>query len=239
MNSVNNIKYDKYHRDSEYIANESLFRNIFMMRFKLISRFSVKKGKVLDIGCSNGVFLDIFKDRGWQTFGVEPSESGVVAGEKGHKITKEYFEKSVFPKNYFDLVIMNHTLEHVKNADIVLQKIYTILKKGGILFVDVPNAGGFGSKLLKDKWPYRLPEEHTYQFTKELLSEKINGAGFKIVHWESRSGLFEFGNPVGEIVQSLAGFKKRFFSNLINLPYSAIVTLLNSGDSMSFIAKKT
>lgn len=235
---MDSISYDKYHRDLEYITNEKLFRNIFQMRYKLISAFSSKKGKVLDIGCSNGVFLDIFKEKGWETFGVEPSASGVEAIKKGHKVSRKYFEKAMFPKNYFDLVLMNHTLEHVEDADAVLQKIYSILKKNGVLFIDVPNAGGLGSKILKDKWPYRLPLEHNYQFTRKSLGEKIVSAGFKILHWESRSGLFEFDSPALEIYQSFTGFKKRFFSNLINLPYSVFVTLLNSGDSMSFIARK-
>ena len=238
--NMNKISYKKYHRDTDYVKNESLFRNIFMNRFNLIRPHFAKasRGKVLDIGCSNGVFLDIYKEHGWQTFGVEPSASGAEAERKGHKVSRIYFEKSVFPDNYFDLVIMNHTLEHVEDVGVVLKKINGILKKEGILFVDVPNAGGLGSKIMGDKWPYRLPKEHSYQFTKASLSEKIKGAGFKILHWRSRSGLFEFANPLLELWQSFSGLKKRFFTDLLGLPYSALVTGLNMGDSMSVIAEK-
>ena len=109
---------------------------------------------------------------------------------------------------------MNHTLEHVVDADIVLAKIYRILKSGGILFIDVPNAGGLGSKILKDKWPYKLPNEHNYQFTKESLSKVVETSGFKILHRESRSGLFEVSNPILELWQSLITFKKRFLKKI-------------------------
>lgn len=230
------INYKKYYRDSEYQENEKMFRNIFLKRYNLISKFITNPKKVLDIGCSNGVFLDLFKNS--ETWGVEPSGIGKRSEEKGHKVIHEYFEKAKLPENYFDLVIMNHTLEHVKDADVVLKKIYKILKNNGILFIDVPNAGGLSSKILGDKWPYRAPGEHTYQFTKESLSKKISESGFKILHWESRSGLFEFANPLQDLLLSLLSFKKRFFTNLFNLPYSMFVTILNMGDSISFVAKK-
>ncbi|KKQ91796.1 MAG: Methylase involved in ubiquinone/menaquinone biosynthesis [Microgenomates group bacterium GW2011_GWC1_39_7b] len=236
--------YNNYHRDTDYIENERLFRNIFLKRFNIIwphfahsTLLRASRGKVLDIGCSNGVFLDICKERGWQTFGVEPSESGMTAERKGHKISRIYFEKSSFPDNSFDLVIMNHTLEHVDDADLILKKIHRILKKGGILYVDVPNAGGLGSKIMGDKWTLKLPNEHNYQFTKDSLSKKIINAKFKIIHFESRSGLFEFANPLSELWQSFSIFKKRFFVNILFLPYSFLATLLNMGDSMSIIAK--
>lgn len=230
------IDYSKYHRDNEYQENEQLFKNIFQKRYKLISQFSKSPKKVLEIGCSNGVFLNLFTDS--ETWGVEPSNNAKRINNKKHKIIHEFFEKTKLPFNYFDLVIMNHTLEHVESAEIVLEKIYKILEPGGLLFIDVPNAGGLGSKLLGNKWPYRLPNEHTYQFTKSSLSKMVNKMGFKILHWESRSGLFELANPILDIWQSFIGFKKRFFTNLISLPYSLLVTSLNMGDSMSLITKK-
>ncbi len=230
------INYKNYHRDDDYNKNKDLFRNIFLKRYNLISKYINLPKKVLDIGCSNGIFLDLFKHS--ETWGVEPSDSGYKIEDGRHKIVHEYFEKAKLPQDYFDLVIMNHTLEHVKDADLVLEKIYKILKKGGILFIDVPNVGGLGSRILGDKWPYKLPEEHNYQFTRASLSKKIKDSRFKIIHWESRSGLFEFEEPFKECLQSLIGFKKRFFTNLLSLPYSMFVTALNMGDSMSIIAKK-
>lgn len=230
------IDYTKYHRDEEYQENEKLFKNIFKKRYKLISKFIKFPKTVLDIGCSNGIFLDLYKDS--ETWGVEPSKNAKKANAKNHRIINTYFEKAKLPESYFDLVIMNHTLEHVKDAGLILHKIHKILKKGGILFIDVPNAGGLGSRILGDKWPYKLSEEHTYQFTKESLSKKLLDSKFKMLHWESRSGLFEFSNPWLELWQSLTNFKKRFVTNILNFLYSMFVTILNMGDSMSFIAKK-
>ena len=230
------INYKNYHRDSEYQENEKMFRNIFLKRHNLISRFAKNPERVLDIGCSNGVFLDLFKNS--ETWGVEPSSIGYRIKDVRHRIIHEYFEDAKIPENYFDLVIMNHTLEHVKDADLVLAKIYELLRKNRILFIDVPNAGGLGSKIMGDNWAYRLANEHNYQFTKVSLSKKLKDSGFKIIHWESRSGIFELANPLQDLWLSLINFKMRFVTNIVLFPYSIVTTLLNMGDSMSFVVKK-
>lgn len=232
------IDYRTYHRDKEYLDNESLFRNIFLKRYYLIRRFINKKGSVLDIGCTNGVFLDIFKEKGWKTLGIEPSVNGKIAREKGHEIKEGYFESLKITKRHFDLVILNHTLEHMDSPTSVLKKVNNILKDDGVIFVDVPNFGGLGSKILGRRWPYLLPDEHKHQFTKQELEMLFKNCGFKVLHFESRSGLFEFASPMSELWQSLIHFKKRFFVDLLLLPYSALATLLNRGDSMSMIGRK-
>ncbi len=225
------IDYKKYHRDSDYWKFGLMFRNIFMKRFNLISRFT-KKGRVLEIGSSTGVFLQIFKERGWEVLGIEPSGSANIAGKKGIKVVNSIFENAKLPKEYFDLVILNHTLEHMDNPLAVLKKANSVLKKEGILFVDVPNFGSLLSKIMGKKWPYLLPEEHKWQFTKESLSKLFKVSGFEILHWESRSGIFEYANPFLELS------RKRFLLEILTFPYSLLATLLNMGDSMSMIGKK-
>lgn len=182
--------------------------------------------------------MDLFKEKGWETWGIEPSENALVARQKGHKIQKDVFEKASLPENYFDLVILNHTLEHMKDPEDILKKVNLVLRQDGLVFVDVPNFGSLSSKLLGKRWPYLLPDEHKHQFTKKDLNNLLTKSRFKVVHWESRSGIFEYANPFLELWQALSGLKKRFFTDLFAIPYALFATLLNMGDSMSFVAIK-
>src|SRR3989344_2615507 len=124
---MNNISYTDYHRDKDYQKFESQFRNIFQKRFNIIKRF-VNSGRVLDIGASTGTMIDIFAEHDYETWGVEPSESAKVAAKKGHNIVRCFFEKVDLPENFFDLVIMNHTLEHMDDPTLVLRKVKKILR---------------------------------------------------------------------------------------------------------------
>jgi len=225
------IENNNYHRDSDYVKYDSMFKNIFLKRVNLITKF-VKKGRLLEIGSSTGIMLNLFKDLGWDVLGIEPSKSCREAWRKKLKVLNLQFEDAEIPKNYFDLVIMNHTLEHMEKPFEVLTKIKSLLKVNGILYVDVPNYGSLSSNILGNKWPYLLPNEHKHQFTKKSLADLIQKAGFKVIYWQSRSGIFEYSNPLKELG------RKRFLIELFAFPYSLIATLLRMGDSMSFVAKK-
>lgn len=225
------MKKENYHRDEDYKKFESLFENIFQKRVNLISKFS-KKGRVLEIGSATGVMLKLLVKLGWDGLGIEPSGSYMEAKKKGLRVLNCKFEDIKLPQDYFDLVVLNHTLEHMNNPGQVLKKINDLLKKRGIVFIDVPNFGSLSSKVLGKKWPYLLPLEHKFQFTKESLTKLLNNAGFNILHWESRSGIFEYANPIKELG------RKRFLLDILTSPYALVATFLKMGDSMSFVAKK-
>lgn len=220
-----------YHRDEDYKKYERLFENIFKKRVNLISKF-VKKGKMLEVGSATGVMLKLFTNRGWDALGIEPSGSSQETKKKGLRVINVKFEDAKLPNDYFDLVVLNHTLEHMANPKLVLKRINTLLRDGGIVFIDVPNFGSLSSKLLGKRWSYLLPEEHKSQFAKESLTKLLKDNGFKVLYWESRSGIFEYANPLKELG------RKRFLLDLFAFPYSLFATLLGMGDSMSFVAKK-
>lgn len=221
-----------YHRDKDYKKYERLFENIFKKRVNLISKF-VKSGRMLEIGSATGVMLKLFAKRGWDALGIEPSGSSQEVKKKGLRVLNVKFEEAKLPKDYFNLIVLNHTLEHMDNPKEVLNKINILLKEEGVVFIDVPNFGSLSSKLLGKRWPYLLPEEHKSQFTKESLTKLLKDNGFKVLYWESRSGIFEYANPIKELGC------KRFLTDILTSPYALVATFLGMGDSMSFIAKKT
>jgi 2-polyprenyl-3-methyl-5-hydroxy-6-metoxy-1,4-benzoquinol methylase len=86
--------------------------------------------KVLDFGCGDGKVLDSLQDRGWQTYGIEPSTG--VAFLRHHRLT------SVPQDASFDLVILHHVLEHVTDPLGVLRQLAGATREGGVLFISVP-----------------------------------------------------------------------------------------------------
>jgi len=230
-------KYDRYHRDNDYVNYGMHFRNIFLKRFKIVKRYK-KSGRVLDIGTSTGGMLDNFIDDGWETWGVEPSGNFEIAKAKGHRILHDEFEKAKMPSSYFDVVVANHVLEHVEDPVVFLKKVERILKKGGFVLIDVPNFGGLRSQLYRTHWKYLTLNEHKWHFTRQSLAGLFDKVGLKVIGFESRSGLYEFGYPFQELWQALVGRKKRFFTHFWHLPLDTVATILKRGDSFSLVGKK-
>ena len=229
--------YGNYHRDEEYVCSSKLFENIFRKRFLIIKRFK-KNGRVFDIGASSGEMLRIFNNDGWECWGVEPSAVAERLRYNDIKILREEFEEAKLPNNYFDVVILNHTLEHMNNPLAVMEKVGKILKSDGIVLVDVPNFDALSRLVMGRRWPFFLPCEHKWHFTPGSLGEVFRRADLEVVHWESRSGIFEYANPIGDLALSLVTFKKRFFSGIIGAPGAALATALGRGASFSMVGRK-
>lgn len=226
-----------YHRDDEYIEEENLFKNIFLKRVNIVSNLS-QPGKVLEVGCSTGLLLSLFKERGWEVTGIEVSKKAAeIAQKRGINVTVDYFEKAEIKEKY-DLIIFNHVFEHVENPQDVMEKTYELLKPGGIVLISLPNFNSLSAKLLKGNWPMLLPKEHLWQFTAKSLEILLGKYNLKVVYSETVSGIWDLGNPFLGLWYSLIGMKKRFFTELLTAVPDFILTKLSLGSGLIIVAKK-
>lgn len=226
-----------YHRDEQYVTEERLFKNIFQKRAKLISKF-IRKGSILEVGCSTGLLLSLLKKKGLDVTGVEVSKPAAkVAKEEGIKIFITPFEKFNTKKKY-DCIIFNQTLEHLDNPFLALKKSSEILSKKGILFIDLPNFDALTLKILKGSWPHLLPEEHLWHFTYKSLEILLKRNNLEIFLSEKSSGIWDLDSPLDELLASLFSFKKRFFINFISAIPSLIISKMKLGSGLMVIAKK-
>ena len=86
-----------------------------------------KSGKILDVGCFNGFVLDLCKNKGYETYGVDASKEGVeLSTSKGHKVLEANLEENIpFDDNYFDAVLGLEIIEHLADTDSFLKNIKT------------------------------------------------------------------------------------------------------------------
>ncbi len=232
------IQKKDYHRDKTYILEEALFANIFQKRIKLIERFQ-KTGRVLEIGCSTGLMLSLLSRDGFEVMGVEISAIAAKRAKKrGIDVVTSPFEKTNFRKK-FDLIIFNHTLEHLADPRLVLKKVVGLLNNDGLLYIDLPNFGSVSAKIMGVKWPLLLPEEHPWHFTFEAIQQISGQLGFKILLVNRSSGIWDFDNPVKELWLSLSTFKKRFFSEVLTAIPTFVISKMGLGSGLIIIASKT
>ena len=234
--------YQNYRLDQTYFDFTPIFKNIFRRIYKISQKhFKLKpnKGQVFEIGASVGNLLEIFREHGWEVSGIEPSnKSREVALGKGINLLPGTWEKAKIKPNFYDIILINHTLEHVADPEMVLTKIHKSLKKGGLLVIGVPNFGSMSAKILKQKWMHTNPEEHKWQFSPKSLNLLVQKTGFRPLAHYTSSGIFEFDSPIQELVLSLVTMKKRFFTNLLTIPSAYLMTKLDRGTGLLLIAQK-
>ena len=140
--------YEKTYRDkifknlkpSSFFLKDQNRRGGLLLKFlkKNFSMSAQKKYRLLDVGCSTGMFLEPFKKAGWECHGNDPDKSFVEYGKEklGLSLENLQAEDMKFKKNFFDVTVIMGSLEHCYNINKVLNNCYKFSKKNGILVLE-------------------------------------------------------------------------------------------------------
>lgn len=126
-----------------------------------------EKGRLLDVGCGNGIFLDQMKQLGWDVVGVEPDEGAVsIAVQKfGLEVLHGSLEEAKFPNGHFDAITLNHVIEHVLDPIELLKECCRVLRPGGKLVVVTPNIRSLGAHVFGEHWRGLEVPRHLFLFS--------------------------------------------------------------------------
>jgi SAM-dependent methyltransferase len=109
--------------------------------------------RLLDVGCSSGALLAIAADRGFKVAGVEPASKAAEAAQRaGFEVFSGFLHEANYPSEAFDVVTMFEIIEHVGDPLDLIAECRRILKRGGVLAINTPNAGSWTAKFMKERW---------------------------------------------------------------------------------------
>ena len=169
--SFDEVRRHNYHvsssTDSFYRQSQTEFDDLWFWSVACRVARKAKTGRVLDVGCGNGMLLRHFKAMGWHCFGLDVSPwARKYAKLYDYALYDREIEEDYLPENYFDLVVSTSTLEHVYDPYEHLKSIMRVLKPGGIVYIaGVPNFGSVSVKLGVSKFYFNTPPSHVNYFT--------------------------------------------------------------------------
>ncbi|MGH9641898.1 MAG: class I SAM-dependent methyltransferase [Terriglobales bacterium] len=139
------------------------------------------RGRVLDVGCGNGVLLKNLKELGWTVYGLDPDPNAVAVTNQviGPKATAGEID-SLEPTASFDAITMNHVIEHLPDPIATLRECLLRLRPGGHLVLQTPNAESLGARMFGQAWIPWDPPRHLYLFTMGTLRRAVEEAGFLV-----------------------------------------------------------
>src|SRR5665213_2648291 len=139
--------------DRNTTAADHLDLNKSVKRAEILQQHTdLKSKKLLEIGSGYGTNLAVWiKDFHVDGYGIEPDSEGFDSSFVGSqkifeangldsgRIVKGFGETLPFADETFDIVYSANVLEHTQDAAAVFMEAFRVLKRGGLLYMEMPN----------------------------------------------------------------------------------------------------
>jgi len=224
-------------------------RNIRKYR-QVVEKFSARvPGRVLDIGCSTGIFLAEMKEAGWDAYGVElnPNAAEYARSHFGLDVSIGTLEEADLDKDTFTAVTFWDVLEHTRDPQETLCRVHTLLNNKGILIMTVPNYDSWDRHLFKRYWVGYDAPRHFYVFPRPVLSRLLSQAGFEVLRMRCAFGGYHttaasvrlWLSQVSPLLRTLIiSLLEIPMMRLPFLPFEIITDALNVGGKLEVVARK-
>ncbi|MDR0470864.1 MAG: class I SAM-dependent methyltransferase [Nitrososphaerota archaeon] len=153
------------------------------LKFRMVNNLK-NKGQILDVGCGGGSLLSLFKAGGWMTYGIDTSEKACKLATKrlGGNVYNSTLNDCAFPNDYFDVVFLNHVIEHMTSPYRELEEISRILKNNGLIVICTPNIGSYQFVISRDKWLHLDIPRHVILYSPLTITHLLKKAGFQVAN---------------------------------------------------------
>lgn len=140
-----------------------------------------KPGRMIEIGCASGSYLQTMANAGWEVEGIEFSPTAAATARAlGYDVVNGAIENVDKPAAHYDLIVGWMVLEHFHQPDFALEKLRTWAKPNGMLVMSVPNAGSLEMPLFKHNWYALHVPNHLYHFDPATIDALMRKAGWRV-----------------------------------------------------------
>ncbi|MFN3997453.1 class I SAM-dependent methyltransferase [Algoriphagus sp.] len=233
---------------------KSIFERIIFSEAKKVlqkaRKINPNANSLLDFGSGKGQFLAVAKSQGWKEFGIETAyDRAAFAKEKyGVQVHTELYEGGKIGNGSFDLITLNHVLEHLPEPIGLLKSLLDEnLSPNGMVYIEVPRANSWQAQIAGKNWIHWDIPRHLTHWTDLSLKNQMRKTGFEIV--DKRNFSVHLG-VLGMLQALLSKFgfrenlilrlkRKKSFGLLISigvlLPFAWILELISTGFGKSGI----
>lgn len=164
-------------------------------RLRYIERWQ-KPARLLDLGCSTGIFCGRAAACGWAASGVDPSAWSIAQARRAFPsatFIQSTIERLDIPDNSYEVVTLWDVLEHVADPRIVLTRAFRWLAPGGLLVMNIPNIQSLTSRMMGKYWVLLL-REHLWYFSPPTIRHMLEQNGFVLQGVHSNQVRFSLAN---------------------------------------------
>jgi len=138
-------------------------------------------GKLLEIGSGDGSRLSKLQALGWEVQGQEIDVKATKIAQETYQVPVYLgsLDSAHFTDNSFDVIVMNHVIEHVQDPIALVRECNRLLKSGGIFMAITPNVQSHNHQKFGSNWLGLQPPTHLHLFNQKNLNTIATLSGFR------------------------------------------------------------
>jgi 2-polyprenyl-3-methyl-5-hydroxy-6-metoxy-1,4-benzoquinol methylase len=210
-----------------------------------VERHRPDHGKLLDVGCATGSFLNLAREHGWQVLGIEIVKKAAI-------IARQYFNIDVIirdlkraglPPASQDVVTLWDVLEHLSSPRSDMLQIHELLRPGGMVFFSIPNLNSYDRKLFQSDWIGWDAPRHFTLFDDKTVMRLLDETDFELVDRRCLlGGRGAFLLSIDRLIQQkpTINWLRRSYPiiNIISWPYRQFAYLRQRGPIIYYAVRK-
>jgi SAM-dependent methyltransferase len=218
---------------ADYVGAEPVLRKEFARTVAFIRKL-VPSGRLLDIGCAYGFFLQEARPY-FDVAGIELAEDAAEHGRRNglNVVTGVADAPTLARLGQFDVITMFDVIEHLPEPAEVLALAARHLKPGGIMVITTGDFASLTARAMGPKWRLMTPPQHLWFFTRDSIRAMGEGVGLTMI---------DFAHPAKVVPLSLIAFQLRRMLGLRTAPApgaSGVGVPVNLFDAMRVVLEKS
>lgn len=146
--------------------------------------------RILDVGCGAGLLLDRLAKAGFQRLmGVDPYIGADLRTPSGVAIKKQHLDQVT---DVFDIIMFNHSLEHVADPTATLVEARKRLAPDGVCLVRIPTPSSEAWDVYHTDWVQLDAPRHIVLPSRHGMAIMAGHAGLGLDEVIDDSGVFQF-----------------------------------------------
>ncbi len=195
--------------------------------------------RLLDVGCHIGVMVELAQQRGWETWGVEPSAwASEQARARGLHVVTGTLTDAGIPESYFDVVTMWDVIEHLTDPAAEIRNVRRVLKPDGIFAIHTIDIESLFAQLMGNRWPW-LMEMHLYYFSPRTLGKLLEQNGFQVIRSSAQGRFLRLGYFITRIEPYSKLLYRALNAIVARMNWGSVAIPVNFGDLFTMYVRKT
>jgi SAM-dependent methyltransferase len=227
----------------DYLGEVDSHRKNFAYRFKLMRQIAPDVGRLFEVGCAYGFWLEHCTQMGVECAGVDvcPDVIRYAAQTLKQKAVAGDFVTMDLPAEHYQAFCLWDTIEHLAHPELFLARIHDLLPPGGWVFVTTGDIGAWSARRRGPRWRMIHPPTHLQYYSRATMRRFLERQGFAVAHEQSLSNCRTVSEIFGRLhtlgkgaTRTVAGWLKSATPG----PIGRLGIWLDLGDIMFVAARK-